>query len=143
MNKQQAGNEKRQKAALAIWEKRRDEIVWLYQTQEWPQAKVAEYFGVTLAGIQKAMKRLGIPPRTRGNLGKRNGRYKDGSQSTLYRQMIEKDKCSTCGVTERLVVHHRNGNHQDNRLDNLQVLCESCHNRVHRRIWWKEKKSRS
>lgn len=143
MNNQQAGNEKRKQEAAKIWDARKAEIEWLYNDQEYSQANIATYFDVSLAAIQKVMKRLGIKPRPRANYGKRNGRYKDGSESTLYRQMIEKDKCSKCGATERLVIHHKNGNHLDNHLENLQVLCEGCHNRHHRNLWWATRKSAS
>ncbi len=30
-------------------------------------------------------------------------------------------------------VHHVNGNHSDNRLENLQTLCANCHRLV---TWW-------
>jgi 5-methylcytosine-specific restriction endonuclease McrA len=141
MNRQQAGNQKRQKAAERLWEKRRAEVEWLYLDQQWSQEKIARYFGVALAGIQKAMKRLGIKSRPRANLGSRNGRYKDGKQTRLYRTLIQKDKCSVCEATETLGIHHRNGDHYDNRLDNLQVLCNSCHMRETKRLWWKAKKA--
>lgn len=141
MNKQQAGNEKRKQAAELAWTKRRAEIEWLYQTQMWPQQKIAEYFGVTLAGIQKVMKRLEIKPRTRANIGTRNGRFKDGSQSRLYRVMVVKDKCRKCGVTETLGIHHKNDDHYDNRLENLEVLCNSCHMSETKRKWWKAKRA--
>lgn len=141
MNKQQAGNEKRRKAAAKVWEGRRAEIEWLYHSQQWSQAKVAEYYGITLAAIQKVMKRLGITTRSRANVGKRNGRYKDGSQSRLYRVLVEKDKCRKCGATEDLGIHHKNDDHFDNRLENLEVLCNSCHMSETKRKWWAAKKS--
>lgn len=42
-------------------------------------------------------------------------------------------KCQKCGLTEwlnekiPLQVHHINGNHYDNRLENLELLCPNCH----------------
>ena len=42
-------------------------------------------------------------------------------------------KCENCGVSEwggkplRLQAHHINGDHYDNRLDNIQILCPNCH----------------
>jgi len=35
--------------------------------------------------------------------------------------------CVRCGTTERLSVHHRNGDHTDNRMENLETLCLRCH----------------
>jgi len=139
VNKQQAGNEKRKAEALNLWMGRKAEIEWLYSIQQFPQAKIAEYFSVTLAGIQKVMKRLEIKPRTKANIGKRNGRYKDGSQSRVYRTVITKDKCSKCQVTEDLGIHHKNDDHYDNRLENLEVLCNSCHMSETKRKWWSAK----
>lgn len=141
MNKQQAGNVRRATDAAKLWDSRKREIVWLYEGQGFSQEKIADYYGVALHGIQKAMARLGIKSRSRANYGKRNGSYKDGTESTLYRLMIQKDKCATCAATERLVIHHKNFDHYDNHLENLQVLCESCHNRLHRKEWWRLKKS--
>ncbi|KKN40318.1 hypothetical protein LCGC14_0734750 [marine sediment metagenome] len=125
----------------ALWPPRKDELKWLYHNQKWSMSKIGDYYNVSQSGISKVLKRLGIPSRGKGRLGSENGRYKDGTQSRMYRQMIEKDKCSTCGTIKRLVVHHKNCDHMDNRLQNLQILCESCHNRLHRKLWWAKRKA--
>ena len=45
-------------------------------------------------------------------------------------------KCEKCGTTEwmgeplTLELHHINGNHYDNRLENLQILCPNCHSQT-------------
>lgn len=42
-------------------------------------------------------------------------------------------KCENCGLTEwlgqpiNLEIHHINGDHSDNSLENLQILCPNCH----------------
>lgn len=40
---------------------------------------------------------------------------------------IKEEKCEICGYTENLELHHINGDHYDNRLENLQILCPNCH----------------
>ncbi len=128
-------------AASRKWSPKKGEIEWLYTRQLWSQEKIAAHFGVSQTAMAKIMRRLGVESLGRARRGPLNGRYKDGSQSTLYRLIIAKDKCSKCGVTERLVVHHRNGEHQDNHIENLQVLCESCHNSLTKRLWWAARRS--
>lgn len=59
------------------------------------------------------------------------------SSSSLRNRLIAKNikehKCEKCGNTEwcgqpiPLELHHINGNHYDNRLENLQILCPNCH----------------
>jgi len=136
MKDQQSANKRRAKEAEKVWTERKPEIERLYHGRLWTQKKLARHYGISQSAMHKVMQRLGMQARSTANHGERNGRFKDGSQSTMYRQMIDKDKCSACGSLTRLVIHHKNGCHTDNRLDNLQVLCESCHNRLTMTIRW-------
>ena len=51
----------------------------------------------------------------------------------LVRDGLKEDKCELCGVSEWLNVklplelHHKDGDHFNNDLDNLQILCPNCH----------------
>jgi 5-methylcytosine-specific restriction endonuclease McrA len=51
----------------------------------------------------------------------------------LIRDGLKEDKCEICGVSIwqgiklPLELHHKDGNHMNNNLDNLQILCPNCH----------------
>lgn len=141
MNKQQNGNTRRSAQSMMLWEARRSEIVRLYEVEQLPQATVAAHFGVSQTGLQKAMLRLGIPSRTRANVGERNGRYRHGKATRLYRTMTAKDSCRMCEATANLCIHHKDGNHYNNVAANLEVLCMSCHSSMHKKAWWDSRKA--
>jgi len=42
--------------------------------------------------------------------------------------------CEVCGTTEKLEIHHKDGNRRNNKLSNLMVVCRSCHRRIDNRI---------
>lgn len=37
-------------------------------------------------------------------------------------------KCELCGSSEKVHVHHKDGNHKNNNLSNLMFVCPRCHN---------------
>lgn len=51
----------------------------------------------------------------------------------LIRDGLKENKCECCGINEwqgkkiPLELHHKNNNHYDNSLENLQILCPNCH----------------
>lgn len=51
----------------------------------------------------------------------------------MIREGYKQDACELCGLSEwqgkklTLEVHHKDGNHYNNTLDNLQLLCPNCH----------------
>ena len=49
------------------------------------------------------------------------------------RKLVAPGPCSKCGAPNASDVHHKNGDWQDNSLENLERICRSCHNREHRR----------
>lgn len=62
------------------------------------------------------------------NILKENINYKSSLlKERLINAGIKESKCELCGYTENLELHHINGNHYDNRLENLQILCPNCH----------------
>lgn len=54
----------------------------------------------------------------------------------LVKEGILEDKCACCGLTEWngkpivLQLHHIDGNHNNNCLENLQILCPNCHSQT-------------
>ena len=51
-------------------------------------------------------------------------------RARLIKEGLKESKCEICGCTESLELHHINGNHQDNRLENMQILCANCHRKT-------------
>ena len=47
---------------------------------------------------------------------------------------VDVKHCSKCHNkrNNNLTIHHINGNHDDNRVSNLQILCEKCHYDLHK-----------
>ena len=51
----------------------------------------------------------------------------------LIKDGLKEHRCERCGNTEWLgkpipiELHHKNGDHYDNSLDNLEILCPNCH----------------
>jgi len=61
--------------------------------------------------------------------------YNNGKYS--YRNYVDFEKgCVDCGETRKymLVVHHKDGNHNNNDLINLEVVCQNCHCKRHLNI---------
>ena len=67
--------------------------------------------------------------------GKTNALYRAAHESAnKVAYLIEgrEPKCEICGSTKSIDVHHKDGNYQNNEPSNLQVVCRSCHMKLHR-----------
>ncbi len=68
-------------------------------------------------------------------MGDKNPNYKNGN--TTYRKKALKNKpliCEVCGYDEYpevLHVHHLDGSHLNNKLENLKIVCPTCHEVIH------------
>ena len=55
-----------------------------------------------------------------------------------YHKILEeagrKRVCEFCGATENVHTHHKDLNHDNNELNNLQWLCGSCHSKLHNQL---------
>lgn len=57
----------------------------------------------------------------------------DKLRKRLIREGIKEEKCEKCGLVEwlgeriPLELDHKDSNHQNNNLDNLQIVCPNCH----------------
>jgi len=54
-------------------------------------------------------------------------------KNTLFKTSIKERKCEKCGIVKwlnypaPLELHHIDGNHNNNAIENLQILCSNCH----------------
>jgi endogenous inhibitor of DNA gyrase (YacG/DUF329 family) len=75
----------------------------------------------------------------RRNMASSNPNWKGGvsrrySNVTLRPLVLSRDgdRCWICGTTlSKLEIHHLDSNHRNNALDNLRLLCRSCHTKEH------------
>lgn len=55
----------------------------------------------------------------------------------VFHLKIRKKACEQCGNTDDLHLHHKKPIHQGGKIfdeDNVSILCEECHKKVHREL---------
>lgn len=101
----------------------------------------ARTFGFSTASWCEAVKRGAIVARPSATpisellvAGTYRGRY--NLKVRLLKEGLKSGRCERCGVRSwlgrelTLALHHVNGDRNDNRLENLQLLCPNCHSQT-------------
>jgi len=77
-------------------------------------------------------------------IGNKNTNWKGGKKRNcnLLKKLCNENKlsiCKRCKKENKLMVHHIDGNIDNDNLDNLTTICFSCHNKIHKRgySFWK------
>ena len=128
---------------------RKDEILqWI--AEERPKCYICNELGCKQDTLNSYLKKMGIEYLGQQNKkGQKKGTndYKPAMyyiennlpiqshklKEKLIRDGIKQQKCEKCGLSEwfgvllPLELHHKNGNHFDNSLDNLEIVCPNCH----------------
>lgn len=90
-----------------------------------------------LAGKNKKTCSRSCSNKLRAGIKYRTGQRKDKVKSYKMLKMrllkIRGQKCQRCGYNryEILQVHHKDKNHTNNELDNLELICPNCHYEEH------------
>lgn len=77
--------------------------------------------------------------------GENNNNYKNGKGVDWFAKALEvnPEKCNRCGITESeiqkrynyncrgLLLHHKDGNHDNSDPSNWEILCKKCHQKHH------------
>lgn len=65
------------------------------------------------------------------------------NQIKMYRKLAIKHlggKCAECGSTDHLEIHHKNKDWKSNDLENLILLCSTCHRKTHQTIRYRPRR---
>lgn len=107
----------------------------LYVVDKMPIRAVAKFCGCGHTVVRKFLLRYGIERRAHSCPKEFDKRV--SANPAFYHKLVfdvwgRERRCSVCGSEEQIVIHHLNKDRYDNSKENLIVLCNSCHSRMHR-----------
>ena len=128
------------------------EELWKLYQSNMSIAAIAEKYGASQGGIQNKLRRAGYKLRglseahklafatgrkvPKSVSGEKHWMWRGGTERRSYRGKVKKEECKLCQVTTRLEIHHKDFDHYNNDPDNLEVLCVTCHRRLHKKAYW-------
>lgn len=131
-----------------ILERKEEILQWIAEEQ--PKSYMCKQLGCKQETLNSYLKKMGIE--YAGQQAKK-GQFKGSNvyrpalyyiennlpiqsyrlKEKLIRDGLKQDCCEKCGISEwfgvklPLELHHKDGNHYKNQLDNLEILCPNCH----------------
>lgn len=67
-----------------------------------------------------------------GKVRKKRGNFTEEERDMILNKF--ENKCIICGNDEGLHIHHKDGNPQNNQIENVIVLCGVCHKKIHMKV---------
>lgn len=130
---------------------KREQEIRKWISENLPNAEIARRLQCKVETLKKYYVKLGIE--YSGNSARKGMKHYEqrkpideflqgnAANSTKRKRLIEEgikeEKCECCGLSEwmgkpiPLELHHKDFNHYNNSLDNLQILCSNCHMQAH------------
>ena len=129
-----------------ILERKEEILQWISENQ--PKAEIARRLKCKPDTLNSYLEKMDIE--YKGNMGKKGLKSSPNKKTfdelsqvstvtshklrlRLLEEGIKEHKCECCGNTEwmgypiPLELHHKDGNHFNNELSNLELLCPNCH----------------
>ena len=133
-----------------IIDRKSEILLWISENQT--NAEIARRLACKVDTLLSYYKKLGITYKgNQGAKGHKPSKYKKSilelidnpnisnskKRIRLIEEGVKEGKCECCGLSEwmgkpiPLELHHKDFNHYNNSLDNLQILCANCYMQAH------------